>query len=64
MADRDDKGREDRRIRPKPEYSFDDECYYLAEHFYPDYSVDQLNELAQQIQNTVEGFEHDLKASA
>jgi hypothetical protein len=36
------------------EYSFDSECFELAQHFFGDAPVELLNELAQRIQDQVE----------
>jgi hypothetical protein len=35
-------------------YSFDEKCYELAEHFYPNATKNQLDDLAQRIQDLVE----------
>lgn len=37
-------------------YSFDDQCYELARHFFPNASEEKLNEVAQAIQDTIETF--------
>lgn len=39
------------------EYCFDEQCRWLAEHFYPNATDKQLNDLAQEIQDVVEAAE-------
>lgn len=44
----------------KLKHSFDDRCYQLAWHFYPDANEAQLSALAQQIQDCAEDFAQEL----
>lgn len=40
-------------------YTFDDQCYELAQHFFPNATEEKLNEVAQAIQDTVETFDEE-----
>lgn len=42
------------------QHSFDAKCRDLAEHFYPEATQSQLDELAQQLQDCAEDFAQEL----
>lgn len=46
----------------RPEFSFDPECYELAQYFFPAASEKRLNEIAQALQDTIEGFSDEQPA--